>query len=214
MRLQFQADMQSFLVAKGCLINKKSRITQHTNFLDPSKVNDFEATSHDKLIPSFKRNDFFQYLRLRKNTMVSWNCNLRRRWLADTSANHATQSTWNASGYEGTFVPHIDHIAYCISSLAIVHMYQEQYSLYTICYTSQRTYLESLSLLVEYIYEFFFKAFFCWYECISAPLFYPLQRVIIYFFHKHTIIWFLQGCRSISSCTTCLWTSWNWLHEK
>ena len=57
----------------------------------------------------------------------------RRRWLADTSANHMAQSSWNANDYEGTLVPHLVQTAYPITLFAILHMYEEKYSLHTIC---------------------------------------------------------------------------------
>ena len=55
---------------------------------------------------------------LRKCTMVTCNCKLRRCLLADTSANHMTQSL-------GTLVPHLVQILYSIVWLAIIHMCQD-----------------------------------------------------------------------------------------
>ena len=57
-----------------------------------------------------------------------------RCWLDDTSAIHMTQSPWNAISYEGTYI-YAWYRTNCIriTLLAIVHMYQERYSFYTIC---------------------------------------------------------------------------------
>ena len=62
---------------------------------------------------------------LRKCVMFTRSCKLRRRVLADTSANHMKQAP-------GLFVSHIVESLYAIALLAIVHMcleYQERYSL-------------------------------------------------------------------------------------
>ena len=123
--------MHSFLKATCALINKKSSITYHINFIYPQQVYSCEATNH-KLIPALKRNIFLQvpYLHdLQKFTLFTCSRMLLRWLLADTSANHMTR-------FCGTLVPHQVRNSHSITLLVIVHM-QQEYHMLTL--GSQRT---------------------------------------------------------------------------
>ena len=124
----FKVDMHYLsLTAKGSLINKKPRITNPSNLLSP-------ATGM-----------FW------KQPIMSWY--QRSRWTFLTSTTHHSEKkalncvdcdwltcyimTWHVHvecfGYEGTIVCHLVQNAYSITLLAIVHIYQERYSLCSIC---------------------------------------------------------------------------------
>ena len=53
-------DMNSFIIKKVSLINKKPHITNHRSFLPPSHVDVLEATNHE-LIPAFTMNVYYEY---------------------------------------------------------------------------------------------------------------------------------------------------------
>ena len=48
------------LVSKSCLINEKPRITNHSNFFQPSQRNIDEAINHE-LIPAFTENILYEH---------------------------------------------------------------------------------------------------------------------------------------------------------
>ena len=157
-------DMNCFLVAMSSLTNKNPRINNHSNFIYPCQVYIFETTNH-KLNPSFKRNIFCEhspwvlgnvlYLYATASCVDAyWLIRQPITWsilVVYASASSSTKFIHYCVARYSTYIPRVQRAA------------QFAHLMFTL--SRQRTKKAFRNLLR--CLRAFFKAFFCWYECMS-----------------------------------------------
>ena len=103
----------------GILVGQHSFLVAMSSFIKRSIIS---LIQRSRVTFSFLRQPHMSF---RNCTIFTCNCMLRTCLFTDASAIHMARS-------RGTLVPHLVRISYSITLLAIVHMYQERNSLYTI----------------------------------------------------------------------------------
>ena len=131
-----RGSIHSSLVGKCTFINKKYVHQITANLFTHDKFTGFRSL----IICWIRRSSgtCFRTTRMsfRKSALIAGNCMLCRCLLADTSPNPMAPSL-------ATNFPHLIQFLYSLALLAIVHMWQEyqtRYSLYTMCLHWQPTY--------------------------------------------------------------------------